>query len=148
MVTVKNKAALESRFISSGLSGDTVNATANGTAFDKNTVDLLPEGPYEEGFLLVELESVTGSPTGVNLRLRLEHSDDNSTFTPVTDLSKVEAAELVFSAATPRIATLAFRLPGLKRHVRAARSTVTFTGGTSPSAKLRATFVLSAGRQV
>ena len=146
MLSYSNKIALESFFVSSGLSGDTVSATGNGTSFDRETVDELPNGPYEDGFLLVEVEAISGGPTAVNIKLRLEESADGVTFTPVTDLSKVGAETVDFTGVG--IKTLAFRLPGLKRYVRAARSTVTFTGGTSPSAKVRATFVLTNGRQV
>lgn len=146
MVTFKNKALVESKHITTGLSGDGITATANGTSFDRNTVDKLPEGPWEEGYLLVELEALTGGPSSVSIKYRIEHSDDDSTFEAVTDLAKVEAVEIAFTAVG--IKTLGFRLPGLKRYVRAARPTVTLTGGTSPTAKLRATFVLTSGRQV
>lgn len=146
MLSYTNKIALESFFISSGLSGDDINNTGNGTSFDRNTVDKLPGGPYEDGFLLVEVEAIAGAPTAVSIKLRLEESDDDTIFTPVTELAKVEAGTVDFAGVG--IKTLAFRLPGLKRYVRAARSTVTFTGGSSPSADIRATFVLTNGRQV
>jgi hypothetical protein len=144
-LNVKNKIAMESKFITTGLSGDAVNATANGASFDRDTVQKLPEGPFEDGFLLVQLEAITGSPSAISVTLRIEDSADDSTFAAVTDLAKVEAATVNFTAVG--IKTVAFRLTGLRRYVRAAVSAITLTGGSSPSVKVRALFVLTSGRQ-
>lgn len=145
MLTHTNKFAEESKLMSTGLSGDTVTGVANGTSIDREAL-LAGNGPYQTGTLVVELEALTGSPTAVDIKHHLEHSDDNSTFTAITDTSVVSAATLDFTEVG--IKTLTVRMPSLKRYVRARRGTVTLTGGTSPKAKLRSLFILTEGRQV
>ncbi len=146
MVNYASKTALESNFYAAGLSGDAVSATANGASLDRETVDALPGGPYPEAFLLVHVEAITGAPTAISLTFQIQHSDDNSAWTQVTELANVEATSLVVTGVGFK--TLALRPPGLKRYRRAILSAITLTGGSSPSVKLRSTWVLTAGRQV
>jgi hypothetical protein len=145
-VTYVSKTAIESNFLPTGLAGDAIGATANGTSHDRNTIDKLPAGPFDEAFLLLHLEAINGGPSVASVTFRIEHSDNNSDWTAVTDLATVEAATITLTAVGFK--TLAVRPNGLKRYRRAVISAITLTGGSSPSLKLRAVWVLTGGRQV
>lgn len=100
-------------------------ATANGTAVDKQLLQ------YSEAILVLESGAASGSPSAISVTAKLQESDDNSTWTDVTDLTKVEAASKELTAASS-VLTLAFRPKGLKRYVRAV-VTSALTGGSSPT---------------
>ena len=89
-------------------------ATGNSTGIDLKDY---------EGRMLVVMEYGAGGGTTPTLDIKLQESDDNSTFTDISGAAFTQAV-----GAESR-QTLAVEINGLKRYIRAAR-TIT---GTSPT---------------
>lgn len=103
--------------------------TTNSTAVDKRAA-LYAGIKYGEGLILLSTGAISGTPDATSVKVKLQHSDDNSAWSDVTDLAVVEAAEIEITAADT-VKTLAFRPEGCKRYMRSVL-TVAFTAGTTP----------------
>jgi hypothetical protein len=107
--------------------------TINGTGADTSG--------YNSAMLVLEAGAVAGSPTAQTLDVKVQESDDNSTFTDVTGWSLAQ----ITAANQSRV----LRLDGLdarKRYVRAV-AVVGFTGGTSPTWQIAAEILLGRAYQ-
>jgi hypothetical protein len=85
--------------------------------------------------LIVSLGAVTGAPSAIAVDVKLQESDDNSTFTDVPS-----GAITTLTAANTN-GFLAVDLAGRKRFIKPVGQ-VAFTGGTSPTIGLSAHLVL------
>jgi len=99
--------------------------TTNGPSLDRTK--------FAHGTLHVTVGSPTGAPTSFSVDVKVQESDDGTTWSDVS------------GAAIPTITTantdakIDVKLIGLKRYVRAV-STVSFSGGTAPAVPVAAVF--------
>ena len=100
-------------------------ADANGTGVDTQG--------YRDGMLLVQAGDIDLASTDETYVIELEESDDNSTFTDVSDISVTITADNEVGVA--RISELNVTR---KRYLRAVLN----VGGTTPSIPVAATFLL------
>lgn len=107
--------------------------TANSTGVDR----LAPS--FGACVLLVQAGAASGTPTTLTLDAKVQHSDDNSTFTDYTPSSGTASVGQITAASTN--ARKAVDLSGAKRYVRVAVTTA-FTGGTSPTLLSSAALIL------
>jgi hypothetical protein len=96
---------------------------------------------FRDGILHVILDNVTGSPTAVDVTVKLQHSDTDqpADFADV-DVQGVTTVTQSLTAAGEET-ELHINLEGLKRYVRAVVS-ANLTGGTSPKVNVIGTLVL------
>jgi hypothetical protein len=100
-------------------------AVTNGSAIDKALLQ------YKEGMFVFQLGAISGGPATSPVTFKIQDSADNSAWADVTDLTLVEVATKVLSAAGD-IGRIAFRPKGLRRYVRLVQTNA-LTGGSSPT---------------
>ncbi len=100
-------------------------ATGNGAAIDLlGDITVSPSAAVNyDGDLVCLLDSAAGTGTTPTLDIKLQHSDDNSTFTDVTNGAFAQVT------GTGSLQKLTVDVGGLKRYVRAVHT----LGGTTPS---------------
>lgn len=108
---------------------------SNGATIDFQTY---PEG-YKDVVFLFTAGDLTSNGT-VAVVNKIQDSDNGSSWTDVTDLNLVSAATVTISAENTQ-ARLSYRFGKGKRYARSV-STVTFTGGTSPTLGLSVDAIL------
>ena len=113
-------------------------ATVNGTGVNRN------------GYLSATLHAVdgaaAGAPSATSVVYSVQHSIDNGVTDPWTTATNVNStpsgANLTMAALGASVdGRLDFDLTGLKEYIRAV-ATVSFTGGTTPSVMIAASFTL------
>lgn len=94
--------------------------TVNGTA-----INALALGNwYEEATALINVAAATGTPSSFSLVVKLQESDDDSTYTDVSGVT--------VTIATTGLHNLDYAPGSLKKYRRHV-ATLTFVGGTSPT---------------
>jgi hypothetical protein len=89
---------------------------------------------FLSGILGISVAAPTGNPTTAQIALSVAESDDNSTFTPITDALTILGSTTISVDKTSGLnANIDLDLVGLKRYIQIT-ITLTFTGGTSPAA--------------
>lgn len=113
--------------------GIDVSTSKTGTIIDRDG--------FRDGILHVILADVTGSPTAVDVTVKLQHSDTDqpSDFTDVNVQGVASVTQSLTAAGEET--ELHINLEGLKRYVRAV-VTANLTGGTSPKVNVIGTLVL------
>jgi hypothetical protein len=105
-------------------------ATVNGAGIDR----LLHNLPLS-CVLHQVLGAETGSPTGVSIQSKLQHSPDDATWTDYTPPGATTVAETAALTAASTENSLPIDLSSAQRYVRAV-ALITFTGGTSPTIQI------------
>ena len=109
------------------------------------TGNIIDRKDYQAGLLSLNFGATTGTPTGTQLAVIVQHGDaanlsDSATY--VTVAASLGAADANFTAGTELAYDI--NLEGAKRYVRFA-VTPTFTAGTTPKVNLCASLALEDG---
>jgi hypothetical protein len=111
----------------------------NGTGVDR----LAPV--FNSAVLVVQSGAATGSPASLTLDAKIQHSDDNSSFSDYTPPSGTAAITQITASSTVERKNV--DLSGAKKYVRVVL-TVGLTGGTSPTLPSSALLVLGGAQEL
>jgi hypothetical protein len=120
-------------------------ATITGTTMDRQTTG--SEQGFDSCVILLRSGTTTGTPSSFTIDSQLQDSADDSSWSNVAT-SAVNAAVThtqITAASTSR--RLAINLRPLRRYVRLV-VTVAFSGGTSPTVGVGATFCFGGARKI
>lgn len=96
--------------------------------------------------LHVQTGATTGTPSTISVAGKLQHSDDNSTWTDYTDPSTNASAAITAITAASTASSVDVDLSQAKRYVRAV-VTPAFTGGSSPTIMVSSSIVFGGLRK-
>jgi hypothetical protein len=97
-------------------------ATRNGTGFDRTG--------FDSCVLVASLGAATGAPTSFTYDAKIQHSDDNSTFSDYTPPTGTGA--ITQQTAGSVVVEKDIDLAAAKQYIRVSETTA-FVGGTSPT---------------
>lgn len=116
---------------------------AGGSEVDGSSVDTLG---YNTAMLVFETGAASGSPSAIAIDVRLQESDDNSSWSDAKD----NTVTVIGGQVTEENHVLLARIEGLglnrKRYLRVIETT-TFTGGTSPAIEVHSNILLDRGSE-
>lgn len=112
------------------------NAAVNGASIDRQAHNMPLSCVLHNG-----VGAASGSPTGISVVSKLQHSPDNSTWTDYTPPGSSSVATTAALTAASTENSLAIELSSANRYIRAV-TTPTLTGGTSPAIQLFTDIVL------
>lgn len=115
---------------------------AASAAVTGNSIDRFAHNLPLSGVIHQVVGAETGSPTGVSVVTKIQHSPDNATWADYTQPGGSSAATTAALTAVNTENSLAVDLASANRYVRLV-TTPTFTGGTTPTILVTADLILS-----
>ena len=119
--------------------------SSSGGSITGTTIDRFAHGLANSCVLHQMLGAVSGAPTAVSVQTKLQHSQDDVTWSDFQINGTTQTTAALAAANTD--GSLGIDLTTAWRFIR-AEMTVTFTGGTTPSALVAADLVLAGERSL